>query len=381
MAIAAVGLLAAAVPLALFGPGAGADTPDKHPGSHEVIDPVQIGKISQLKDDLSVDRPSDVLRYPDARFVKVHFKDLKLPAGDYVTVSNRDGSESYRYERPSDGMWATSVTGDTAVVRLHGKDGRLSGAADKLNADIDKVSRGLSPREVRAKQEKQRRTESVCGGDDSKDVACYKSSQPTEYEHAAPVARLLIGGNTLCTAWRVGPNNRMLTNHHCFSSTAQARDTEVWFNYQCLICGADVAEDPVKVNGSKVIATDETYDYTLFSVDDFSKISRFGHLTLADRQARSGEELYIPQHPNGEPTKLAIDSDVDNGACKVDDPTFDGYATASDVSYRCDTDFGSSGSPVLSRSTHEVIALHHFGGCPNSGVRSDKLLDRIGSKL
>ena len=45
--------------------------------------------------------------------------------------------------------------------------------------------------------------------------------------------------------------------------------------------------------------------------------------------------------------------------------------TGTDVAYFCDTEGGSSGSPVLSRDTGKVVALHHFGGCPNSGVRID----------
>jgi hypothetical protein len=36
---------------------------------------------------------------------------------------------------------------------------------------------------------------------------------------------------------------------------------------------------------------------------------------------------------------------------------------------------------VLSRKTNKVVALHHFGGCPNSGVRGDLLLARIRSYL
>ena len=53
--------------------------------------------------------------------------------------------------------------------------------------------------------------------------------------------------------------------------------------------------------------------------------------------------------------------------------TADGFIANSDVSYYCDTQGGSSGSPVISRVTNKVIALHHFGGCPNSGVRADLL--------
>jgi len=32
--------------------------------------------------------------------------------------------------------------------------------------------------------------------------------------------------------------------------------------------------------GSQVLATDHTYDYTLFSVGDFPAIEKFGYLTL-----------------------------------------------------------------------------------------------------
>jgi V8-like Glu-specific endopeptidase len=61
----------------------------------------------------------------------------------------------------------------------------------------------------------------------------------------------------------------------------------------------------------------------------------------------------------------------------VSDPSYNGYASNTDVSYYCDTDGGSSGSPVISRRTNEVIALHHFGGCPNSGVRVDLIYRQV----
>ena len=34
----------------------------------------------------------------------------------------------------------------------------------------------------------------------------------------------------------------------------------------------------------------------------------------------------------------------------------------------CDTEGGSSGSPVLAKSSNKVIALHHCANCHNRGV-------------
>jgi lysyl endopeptidase len=130
-----------------------------------------------------------------------------------------------------------------------------------------------------------------------------------------------------------------------------------------------------------VLATEHVLDYTLFTVDNFSSVQKFGYLTLDTARPARGQELYVPQHPAGEPTRIAGRLGERAGTCAVADPAFDGYAQDSDVSYYCDTEGGSSGSPVLSRKSNKVVALHHFGGCPNSGVRADLLNAKIKSYL
>ncbi|GAA4911941.1 V8-like Glu-specific endopeptidase [Stackebrandtia albiflava] len=383
--LVAIGMVAAATPL-LLGPVAEAvqqeDRPVRQAQQPVESGTMEIGTVEDVGKTLSyLTSAEQTLRYPGSKYVKVHFSRLDLLPEDYITVSSPDGSESHRIEAADAPRWSTSITGDTAVVELHTAGGVVSDVMSRYGVEVDKVARGFTDTELAEERESHRRTESICGGDDQQDAVCYESDEPEVYDNASPVARLLIGGTTLCTAFRVGEDNRMLTNNHCFETTAQARDTEVWFDYACRECGGEEVRDVVKVNGDEVLDTDFTYDYTLFTVDDFAKIEEFGHLTLSDRKSRQGEKLYIPQHPSGAPSQIAMVSDADGGACRVDDPAFDGYAADSDVSYYCDTEFGSSGSPVLSRDTHEVIALHHFGGCPNSGVRSDILLDRIGSML
>ncbi|MEV0131873.1 serine protease [Dactylosporangium sp. NPDC050688] len=326
-------------------------------------------------------------RYPGADYVKVHFSRLQLDPGDTVKVSDASGGEVHRYtaaQLQHADNWTMSVSGESATVTVERARTDRLGIRSKLaglGVTVDRVARGQTPAE-RAEAEArrkaaaaaQRHEESICGHDEKRDAACYKSADPVAYANARPVARILINGVELCTAWRLGPNNRMMTNAHCFTTTREARNTEVWFNFECAQCGGGPTLRPVKVMADQVIATDGVLDYTLFTVRNFDAITRFGYLQLDDRAPVRGEELYIPQHPRGMPTVISThDTSERSGNCAVANPAYDGYDIDTDMSYYCDTDGGSSGSPVISRRTNKVIALHHFGGCPNSGVRMDHI--------
>jgi hypothetical protein len=332
---------------------------------------------------------SVTLHHPGAEYVKVHFSRLLLLPGDHVTVADPDGTEVHRYESGpllglgtligGAGRWAMSVTGDTAVVTLHRSAPDplgLRATVAGLGAVVDRVARGLTAAERATRRAETGREESVCASDGTRDAVCYARSEPAMYRRTKAVARLLINGTELCTAFRVGRGNRLLTNHHCIRTSAQAFHTEVWFNYQCATCGGYEVFRFTKVWADRVLATDDMLDFSLFTVADFDQVRRFGHLRLDPRPAAAGEELYVPQHPAGEPTRVALSTGRDR-SCAVVDPAADGYDWGSDVSYYCDTEGGSSGSPVLSRRTDRVLALHHFGGCPNSGVRIELIYPHI----
>ncbi|MEK8106367.1 hypothetical protein NKG94_16270 [Micromonospora sp. M12] len=101
---------------------------------------------------------TQVIQHPGATYVKVHFSSLRLAQGDYVTVSSRDGKESYRYDRHlnratgSDyttdgqpGFWAMSVEGDTAVVTLHSSRPHVAAPQPSTGSGADTTAR-KSPR-------------------------------------------------------------------------------------------------------------------------------------------------------------------------------------------------------------------------------------------
>lgn len=322
-------------------------------------------------------------------YIKVRFSDFQLPAGAYVLVSSADGQEVHRYDAQQrnnrtydrllgeDGQnrfSAMSVFGDTAVVTLVLPRGVAWGASHKIKVDQFHAGNMTQPQAESGMV----RPMSVCGTDERKDAVCFASSNAAEYDRSRPVARLLISGSSLCTSWRVGADNRMFTNNHCFSDQASVTATEVWFNYQKSSCGGSTMATATKVTGGTLLKTDATLDYSLFTINDFSKVSTFGYLGLDVAAPVAGAKIFIAQHGGGNPKQLALTSDQNGGGqCQIDQASIAGNAADTDTAYYCDTEGGSSGSPVISSASKNAIALHHFGGCKNQGVKMSQIWPQV----
>jgi len=354
----------------------------------------QIPLALQLQPAVSVDgqqtqqegverRISKTITQAGADFIKVHIGSMQLPVGAYLVVRSKNGAEQYRYDGKTStqatfdhktgdngrySFYAMSVFGDTAELELVLPAGVRWASQHQLSIDhfyAGDEANSMAP-------------DSTCGQNQRKDAVCYADSHPRQFDRSRPVARLLIGGSSLCTAWRVGAANHLLTNNHCVGSSNELSNTEVWFNYQNTQCGQRSLATVVKVTGLQLLKTDYTLDYSLFSVNDFARIQSFGHLGLTVRQPMRGESIFIPQHGAGSPKELAIASDQNNsGLCEIDLAVSNGRATGTDTGYYCDTIGGSSGSPVLAAQSHNAIALHHYGGCPNQGVLISKIWPQI----
>ncbi|SFD47209.1 pre-peptidase C-terminal domain-containing protein [Pseudoalteromonas denitrificans] len=326
-------------------------------------------------------------------FIKVHFDYFNLPAGAYITVSSKDGQESYQYngidhsnatfnnesgENGQTQFSAMSVFGDTAIIKLVIPAGIVWESKHGIN--IDSYNAGHPDNEVFNNNTEDLTPESTCGINERKDVACWESSHPVEFDRTRPVARLLMAGSGLCTGWRVGNDNRMFTNNHCLSTQGKLEDTEVWFNYQRTSCGGSSNATTIKVTGKDLLKTNYDLDYSLFTVNNFNTIDGFGNFGLDVRTPTLGEFIYIAQHGAGNPKELSIESDKNaSGRCEIDLASVAGRAADTDTGYFCDTTGGSSGSPVLAASSNKVIALHHFGGCENQGVKIEKIWPEVSS--
>lgn len=338
------------------------------------------------------------IRTPDAAFIKIHFDQFSLPAGVTLEVASPDGREVYRYSQGQLGphtvdaalgedgrtrFAAMSISGPVALLRLVGtaREPWRAGHGVRVSRYHEGFPEAMLPELQRAGllASGEVGPESICGTDDKEPAVCYAGSDPTAFDRSRPVARILIGGSSLCTAWRVGPDNRMFTNNHCTSTASGVASTEVWFNYQQSSCSSGSAT-VTKVAGDQMLATQGTLDYTLFTVKDFATISGFGYLGLDVRQPTLNEEIFVAGHPGGRQKELSVVSDQDGGGrCRVNDPDADGNATNSDAGYYCDTEGGSSGSPVIARASNRAIALHHFGGCLNSGAKFSLIWPQVSS--
>lgn len=328
------------------------------------------------------------IRHSGASYIKVHFQNLNLPPGDTITVSNPYGTEVHTY--PGDGFtihsdtepgfWALSIIGDTVNIEVHSSAQNETISDARYGYSIDQYAFGFPDLQNITED-----TRSTCGVTERPDAVCFSGTHPTEFERTEPVGVLLLGGFEACTMWRVGPGNLVFTNEHCITNQAQANASEMRFNWQRQTCGGALLPGTT-VSVDQFVMDHFVLDFALVTLENFPAIEQFGFLELDVRQPNVLERIYIPQHGNGDPKQLAILSDVDGAAgpdnnCRVRDNAFDGNGTNTDVGYWCDTVGGSSGSPVLSGDTHQVIALHHFGtGAPpnacdadtmNSGARID----------
>jgi hypothetical protein len=327
-----------------------------------------------------------VIEHEGATYISIHFSRFDLAPGERVIISDPLRVQSYTMtghgKLAAGTFWAQHIKGDTAILEY-------VIAAPQLGKGfiIDKYAAGFAT--VGGSQ-----TSAICGVNDLKNAVCYRASNPIEYERGRAVARLLINGVDFCTGWLASANNHLLTNEHCISSPTDALNTDYEFGAEAPNCNDPNCEYcfPGSLSsGATFIKGNPALDYALVQIAAGNPAGSFGFLEIESRPPVLGEQIYIPQHPGGRAKEFGIESSENTaGVCRVDSVTEPGCSSASynDVGYNCDTQGGSSGSPVLAASSHKVIALHHCEGnslncggpildAPNRGVPMNRICCEI----
>ena len=156
-----------------------------------------------------------------------------------------------------------------------------------------------------------------------------------------------------CTAFLIAPNV-IMTNRHCIPQASAAVGATAYFRFESG-AGGDVNFDD-GVDCSTFVGNDEDLDYALLQCAGRPG-DTFGVVGLSDAGPSRGASIYVVQQN--------CDWGTDEN-CTPTKKYAAGHITSTDVgdgdyAHDADTLGGSSGSPVFSSTSHEVVALHHVG--------------------
>ncbi len=332
---------------------------------------------------------SDYYGHPAAAYVVFEFKQFDLAPGDWVEVRDPKGAKVHRYEGKGfldqGGDFITlMVPGPEAIIELYSANVKPG----RFGYRIERVTRGFSAEELEAMYPLPG-PQSICGANNQKDAVCYQFSYPEIYDRSKAVARIVMDGSALCTAWLVSCENHVLTNNHCtwddsdFDTQGELNRMEFQFMYQDPTCGGSGATWAYSFMGGTWLENDHNLDYTMIQPPaGQDPQATYGYLQIDNRLAAIDEYMYIVGHPSGRPKEISLestDSSDAGGFCQVystNEPVCVG-GTVPEIGYMCDTEGGNSGSPVLSRASNKIISLHHCGTCPNRGLRIQNVYSDI----
>jgi len=323
-----------------------------------------------------------------ASYMSLHFASTNLAEGCALRITEGKGEyESMRVTGSGKArfagqpFWGHHVKGDTIEVTLSCEsEERLSESGFVVDRYAAGYARPSKPR-TRRNLFSDGRALSICGADDKENAVCFEGSHPREYAKSRAVARLSINGSSACTGWLVkstnGNKNLLLTNNHCINTQSDVLNSDFEFMGEedtcdsttgdCFLCDRGTIYD-----GAQLLYTDEGMDVSLIQLnDDTVDMERiYGAFILDSSEIDLAQQIFIPQHPGARAKEIGLtDSFSSTSECKI--LGFRNGCTDSsiqDVLYTCDTEGGSSGSPVVDRDTLSAIAIHHCGGGCNGNM-------------
>ncbi len=319
------------------------------PAIEGVVKPLDAKTTTVSLDRTGVVWRRDVQADSESAFFLLHFTDILLSGASDFTVRIRDRANQLIVEVPGSAFakmrqYRTPyLPGTYALIEIDNRRAvPRSQVAFKL-AEIGVESRGA-------------KILSIQDPLNPKDRPIARYAANSELTRAArAVAKLRYEKNKVlfsCTGFLVS-QNLLLTNQHCFDSADICASAVAVFGYEedadrNLRQGEEFRCQEIK-------DSDAGLDFTLLKLAG-APGARWGTLTWELGAPKKGVPLYIVQHPGGQPKRVTLDGCAVKTASAVGELA----GKATDLGHTCDTENGSSGSPVLNLS-HHVIALHHLG--------------------
>jgi hypothetical protein len=271
-------------------------------GEHHAI---QISSIVNATDIEPIPSPNGqgsvyTLMHVNASYIAVHFSNMDLPTRCFIEISDALGEQKTvmrgrgRHNRGS--FWARHVVGDTMIITMQciKKKREASFNIDDYVSGFPDIADyipewGVERRNLRQSEAVENpfvdsRALATCGANDNRNVACYKTSHPTEYSKARAVARLFINGSGACTGWLVGPNSMLMTNQHCIKTLSDVLNTDFEFMGEeptcasttgdCWMCARGTIFD-----GTALLVVDVAEDFALVQLAN-NPAATYGYVDL-----------------------------------------------------------------------------------------------------
>lgn len=182
------------------------------------------------------------------------------------------------------------------------------------------------------------------------------------------------------TGFMVAPDI-VMTNNHVFEDETDARNAVLQFNYRLKADGDPAERDEWTCDPDNLFKTNPDLDYSIVRVKkraDENAGDVWGHFNLRHGVAVSeNQRVNIVQHPQGRFQEIAF---RDNQVKSVQNEY---------IQYLTDTDYGTSGSPVLD-DWFRVVALHNQRvrdpnkpdrWYRNQGYRVEAILNDVGNLI
>jgi hypothetical protein len=324
-------------------------------------------------------------------FLRLHFRVNEIPHNSHWEIrilKEEDAREiqtltAKDFSNPSHLLdaWSKRVFGKTALVELI-----ATGGINGFELLIDKYNYQVATPAVQA----------FIGEDDREDLVTSYGRDHRFYKWGIPVASILFVSSETkkesgCTGFLIS-KDLLMTNQHCVSQEWQIPTVQVIFGYETdsqKIQQFDVSELPIQ---------SQQLDYTVLRLshpaegwgivsvqnttrqcEDEKKVDT----NQRSRQVCRNQDLVLIQSPPAERKKIAV------AKCKVQFVSAKGVSDGlTDFYHLCDSEGGSSGSPLMDSITGHVVGLHHagqydpdtLGDYHNLGVHIDRILSDIASR-
>jgi lysyl endopeptidase len=333
----------------------------------------------------------------DALGVRLHFKDVRLPAGAELAVYAPSASDPARgivksgsprfdpdryvefYEAASPyakrgEFWTGTLFGDKARIEY-----LAPAAADELPFTVDRLQHVY--RDPVALQVK---SLAKAAGSCENDVSCFP--EVADLSRAVSGVGFVGSDSIFCTGQLLNINGKKpdftpywLTANHCMSDQIDADSAEFFWLYQTSSCGSAppaLASVP-RSRGATLLSTNPFSDYTLLLIDGALP----GDLVWAgwtSKEPANNTDAVAVHHPSGDFKRVSFGfKDAAVAEC-FQFPGFAGRKLVRTSWTNAVTEPGSSGSGIFRQDTQQLYG-QLLGGPSFCGAATEDLFDCYGS--